>query len=180
MRSGCIDLRFLYLCTSWRWVVSFTPGERAFGTRWIVGWLDPQNLSGQYKKQTPWPKSAIELYRPSDFCLLAKIVPTFADRGCRVVSATDPTAVFSVSRPGLEDMAKSKFLTLQGFELPVVQPVASRYTDCTTATVLALGLRQTYVSCYFLSVFSECTTQLLCNCLHLAFSLTRIIDHCSI
>jgi hypothetical protein len=25
MGSGCIDLHFLDLCTSWRWVVSFTP-----------------------------------------------------------------------------------------------------------------------------------------------------------
>jgi hypothetical protein len=30
------------------------------------------------------------IYRPSDRRLLAKFVPTFADRGCRVVSATDP------------------------------------------------------------------------------------------
>jgi hypothetical protein len=28
--------------------------------------------------------------RPSDRRLLAKLVPTFADRECRVVSATDP------------------------------------------------------------------------------------------
>jgi hypothetical protein len=31
-----------------------------------------------------------ELYRPSDRRLSVKLVPTFADRGCRVVSATDP------------------------------------------------------------------------------------------
>jgi hypothetical protein len=30
-----------------------------------------------------------ELYRPSDRRLSAKLVPTSADRGCRVVSATD-------------------------------------------------------------------------------------------
>jgi hypothetical protein len=35
-------------------------------------------------------KSASELYRPSDRRLSAKFVPTFADRGCRVVSATVP------------------------------------------------------------------------------------------
>jgi hypothetical protein len=35
-----------------------------------------------------WPESASELYRPSDRRLLAKLVPTFADRGCRVVSVT--------------------------------------------------------------------------------------------
>jgi hypothetical protein len=33
---------------------------------------------------------ASELYRPSDRRLSAKLVPTFEDRGCRVVSATDP------------------------------------------------------------------------------------------
>jgi hypothetical protein len=33
---------------------------------------------------------ASELYRPNDRRLSAKLVPTFADRGCRVVSATDP------------------------------------------------------------------------------------------
>jgi hypothetical protein len=42
------------------------------------------------EKKTPWPQSASELYRPSHRHLLAKLVPTFADRGCRVVSATDP------------------------------------------------------------------------------------------
>jgi hypothetical protein len=40
--------------------------------------------------KTPWPISASELYRPSDRRLWAKLVPTFADRGCRVVSAADP------------------------------------------------------------------------------------------
>jgi hypothetical protein len=39
---------------------------------------------------TPWPWSESELYRPSDRRLSAKLVPTFADRVCRVVSATDP------------------------------------------------------------------------------------------
>jgi hypothetical protein len=39
---------------------------------------------------TPWPESASELYRPSDRHLWAKLVPTFADRGCHVVSVTDP------------------------------------------------------------------------------------------
>jgi hypothetical protein len=31
-----------------------------------------------------------ELYRPSDRRLSAKLVPTLANRGCRVVSATNP------------------------------------------------------------------------------------------
>jgi hypothetical protein len=33
--------------------------------------------------------SASKLYRPSDCRLSAKLVPTFADRGCHVVSVTD-------------------------------------------------------------------------------------------
>jgi hypothetical protein len=37
-----------------------------------------------------WPKSARELYRPIDRRLSTKLVPTFADRGCHVVSVTDP------------------------------------------------------------------------------------------
>jgi hypothetical protein len=31
-----------------------------------------------------------ELYRPCDRCLSAKLVPSLADRGCRVVSPTNP------------------------------------------------------------------------------------------
>jgi hypothetical protein len=41
-------------------------------------------------EQTAWPESASELYRPKDRRLSAKLVPTFADRRCHVVSATDP------------------------------------------------------------------------------------------
>jgi hypothetical protein len=38
----------------------------------------------------PWPQSASEIYRPSDRPLSAKLVSIFADRGCQVVSVTDP------------------------------------------------------------------------------------------
>jgi hypothetical protein len=41
-------------------------------------------------KQTPWPESANELYRPSDHRLSANLMPTFAERVCCVVSVTDP------------------------------------------------------------------------------------------
>jgi hypothetical protein len=41
-------------------------------------------------ERTPWSESASELYRPTDRRLSAKLVPTFADRGCHVVSVTDP------------------------------------------------------------------------------------------
>jgi hypothetical protein len=42
-------------------------------------------------KQTPWSESASELYRPSDRRLSAKRLPNCADRGCHVVSVTDPS-----------------------------------------------------------------------------------------
>jgi hypothetical protein len=37
-----------------------------------------------------WLQSVSELYQPSDHPLSAKLVPTFADRWCRVVTAADP------------------------------------------------------------------------------------------
>jgi hypothetical protein len=41
-------------------------------------------------KKNPWPEYARELYRPSDRRLSAKLVQTFSDRGCHIVSVTDP------------------------------------------------------------------------------------------
>jgi hypothetical protein len=41
-------------------------------------------------KKSPWPESASKLYRPSDRRLSAKLLPTFAHRGCHAVSVTDP------------------------------------------------------------------------------------------
>jgi hypothetical protein len=40
---------------------------------------------------TPWPESENELYRPSDRSLSAKLMPTLADRGFKVISATGPS-----------------------------------------------------------------------------------------
>jgi hypothetical protein len=39
---------------------------------------------------TPWSESASELYRPSHRRLSAELLRAFVDRGCRVVSMTDP------------------------------------------------------------------------------------------
>jgi CBS-domain-containing membrane protein len=39
---------------------------------------------------SPSSESASELYSRRDRCLSAKLVPTFADKGCHVVSVTDP------------------------------------------------------------------------------------------
>jgi hypothetical protein len=46
-------------------------------------------LNNNYTKNTPWFESASALYRPSDYLLSAKLVPTFADSGNHVVSVTD-------------------------------------------------------------------------------------------
>jgi hypothetical protein len=43
----------------------------------------------QTSKQTPWPESASELCLPSDRRLSTKLVPTFADRWCHVVTVTE-------------------------------------------------------------------------------------------
>jgi hypothetical protein len=42
------------------------------------------------KKRNPWPEPASDLYRQSYSRLLAKLVPTFAVKGCHVISVTDP------------------------------------------------------------------------------------------
>jgi hypothetical protein len=46
--------------------------------------------SSTQKKKTPWSESASELYRLSDRRLSAKRLLTCADRGCHMVSVTDP------------------------------------------------------------------------------------------
>jgi hypothetical protein len=136
--SGCIYSRFLYMGTSWRLVVSFTPlplylrypltrrlggPQSRYGPYGEVKILYPtrtrtpnppssspkqvavpNTLPGnkQTNKQTPWPESASELYRPSDSRLPAKLVPTFADRGESLGQCGESTtAVNLVSRPDL-------------------------------------------------------------------------------
>jgi hypothetical protein len=47
-----------------------------------------ESLSGSCGGQSP--ETASDLYRPNDRCLSAKLVPTFAGRGCHAVSVTDP------------------------------------------------------------------------------------------
>jgi hypothetical protein len=49
-----------------------------------------RNSDRAKKKKTPWSESSSELYRQSDRRLSAKWLPTFADKGCHVVSVTDP------------------------------------------------------------------------------------------
>jgi hypothetical protein len=50
----------------------------------------PRSKPTTKKKELHGLESASELYRSSDRRLSAKQLPTFADRGCHVVSVTDP------------------------------------------------------------------------------------------
>jgi hypothetical protein len=54
--SGSINLLFLDLGTSWRWVVTFTARplytqKRAPGTHWIWGWVDPRTGLNDVEKR---------------------------------------------------------------------------------------------------------------------------------
>jgi hypothetical protein len=47
-------------------------------------------LLKKQKQKNQWSESTSELYRPGDRRLSAKRLPNFSDRGCHVVSVTDP------------------------------------------------------------------------------------------
>jgi hypothetical protein len=49
-------------------------------------------------KKTPWSESASELYRLSNRRLSMKWLPIFADKGCHLVSVTDPYGRIQFSR----------------------------------------------------------------------------------
>jgi hypothetical protein len=75
--------------STWNVVMfSHTPHMR-YGTRLGLIRRESRRMEG---RRPPWPESASGIYRPSNCCLSAKLVPTFADRGCQVVSVTDPYA----------------------------------------------------------------------------------------
>jgi hypothetical protein len=78
--------------SAWATVLPFESGKSCwmdFGSLHIsdftLYWL--LRVAG---KKTPWPESTSEPYRPSNRRLSAKLVPIFADRGCHLVSVTDP------------------------------------------------------------------------------------------
>jgi hypothetical protein len=58
----------------------------------IYSWSKPLKPTYQTIRYhiTPWPESVSEQYRPSDRRLSAKLVTTSVDRGCHVVSVTNP------------------------------------------------------------------------------------------
>jgi hypothetical protein len=56
----------------------------------ILSQRDANKAHAAKQNQTPWSESASQLYRPSDRRLSAKLVPTFVERGCHMVSVMDP------------------------------------------------------------------------------------------
>jgi hypothetical protein len=96
---------------------------------------------GNLLLKTPWPEFASELYRPSDRRLSAKLVPTYVDRGCHVVSVTDPYgyiigSLITAAEDGLRNVGT--FLThckpsrIGNKQLRGLNPLAN-YTDRATA-----------------------------------------------
>jgi hypothetical protein len=83
------------------------------------------------KNWTPCPESASELYRWSGSRFPAKLMPTFADRGCYVVSVTDPYGRI------LDFLDQSRCFSFQaapqlysrGWEDPVPDPLLLRKSD---------------------------------------------------
>jgi hypothetical protein len=62
----------------------------ALRIRWITKNRENRQTYALHNLKIPWSQSAIELYWQSNRRLSEKLLPTFADRGCHVVSVTDP------------------------------------------------------------------------------------------
>jgi hypothetical protein len=76
-----------------------TPSNSRYFNKWVI-LIDFAHSSYKVQTLTPYSKPASELYRPSDLRLSTKLVPTFADRRCHVVSVTDSLRPYSrISRP---------------------------------------------------------------------------------
>jgi hypothetical protein len=82
-------------------------------------------------KKTPCPESASELYRPSDRRLSANLVSTFADRGCHVVSVTDPYGLILgfLDRSCYFFFQAAPQLYSRGWVDPVADPLLLRKTS---------------------------------------------------
>jgi hypothetical protein len=83
------------------------------------------------KEQIPWPESSSELYRPSNCRFSAKLVPTFADTGCHVVSVTDPYGrnLGFLHRSRYFFFQEAPRLYSRGWADPVLDPILLRKSD---------------------------------------------------
>jgi hypothetical protein len=101
------------------------------------------------KKQTPWSESVSELYRLSDRRLSAKLVPTFADRGCHVVSVTDHYGrILDFLTGAATFLSSSSSVVLTRLSGPVPDPLLLRKSGSagnrTLITFLSLKCAQGY------------------------------------
>jgi hypothetical protein len=87
-RCNMKSLLFLY---DWK-VLPSSSQDQQCGQQRVVSLIsgELQSRPAKLKNWTPCSESASELYRPRDRRSSAKWLPTFADRGCHVVSVTDP------------------------------------------------------------------------------------------
>jgi hypothetical protein len=85
-------------------------------------WLDIWMVLKNKKQQTPCSESANELYWSSDRHLSAKLVPTFAEKGCHVVSMTDPYGRIL----GFVDRSRYFFFQVEELNRPCSRPTTSQ------------------------------------------------------
>jgi hypothetical protein len=95
---------------------------------WILDISQPYRLPRPVAEivLTPWSESASELYRPRDRRLSAKLVPIFADRGCHVVSVTDPYGRF------LAFLDRSNFFLPSSSSTDLTRPSGTRFRPTTS------------------------------------------------
>jgi hypothetical protein len=139
----------------------------------------------QQRKQTPWPESARELYRPIDRRLSPKLLPTFADRGCCMVSTTHPYGRI-LGFPGWSPYYFSQVtpqLYSRGSVDPVPDPLLLRKSGSagnrtwTSGSVARNSDHYTTEAVYFLvrNIY-KFSSYLTGNTIHLR-SVARISDH---
>jgi hypothetical protein len=140
-RSGRQSQAFLRDCRG-----SVTVDKVALGTSATLPFNHKQRclhlLSGKHQgtqchciktKLTPWPESASELYHQSDRSLSAKLVPTFCDRGCLAVRATDTYGriLYFLDRSRYVFFQVSPQLYSRGLEDPVPDPLLLKKSGST-------------------------------------------------
>jgi hypothetical protein len=94
--SQFLDIAQLHEYIDWAWLTFARKLQKTQFLIYTLLWSWKLRKFGQNyltikcKGKTQWSEYASELDRPRDLRLSAKLVPTFSDRGCYVVSATDP------------------------------------------------------------------------------------------
>jgi hypothetical protein len=141
----------------------------------VLTWL--QNVA-----QTPFLESASELYRPSNCCLLAKLVPTFADRGCHVVSVTSLWSYSQISRPEpLLFLSSSSSVVLTRLSGPRSRPSQKIYWQPVCLSNIPGACLNSCPNLYRNNVHnSPCQLWDFCTlhqCLSLTFFLKLIFEH---